>query len=167
MIRDFFAEQGMTFKPLVPEAIVIHSTATKADMDHVDAEWVHDEHLKRGFFLIGYHFVVKRDGTVEEGRPITRRGAHTRGHNDYTIGIAYAGGLSDDGKAEDNKTQAQEDAIATLVANLLVKYEDITDVVGHRDLHGTATECPSFEVSTWLKKYTTIGGLLAHNRRAT
>ena len=154
----------MDFKLLVPEAIVIHSAATKATMD-IDAAWIDNEHQKRGYFGIGYHFFVKRDGTVEEGRPIERWGAHVRGHNDYTIGICYAGGLSKRGKAEDNKTQAQEDAMAILIADLMVKYEAITDVVGHRDLHGTATECPSFEVSEWLEKYPTIGGLIEHSRR--
>lgn len=154
----------MKYKLLVPECIVIHSAATKATMD-IDVAWITNEHLKRGFLGVGYHYFIKRDGTVEEGRPIVRPGAHVRGHNDYTIGICYAGGLSKHGKAEDNKTQEQEDAMAILIANLMVKYDGITDVVGHRDLHGTATECPSFEVSEWLTKYPTIGGLIEYSRR--
>lgn len=158
---------GMEFKKLDPEVLIIHSSATKADMDFVDSAWINEEHLKRGFFLIGYHYVIKRDGTVEEGRPIERWGAHCRGHNSYSIGICYAGGLSKRGKAEDNKTPEQEASLAILIAELLQRFPKITDVFGHRDMRGAATECPSFEVSEWLEKYPTIGGLLEHNRRAT
>jgi N-acetyl-anhydromuramyl-L-alanine amidase AmpD len=157
--------KGMTFKPLHPEVIVVHSAATKADMD-IDAAWINEEHLKRGFFEIGYHYFIKRDGTIEEGRNINRWGAHCRGHNGYTIGICYAGGLSARGKAEDNKTAEQEVSLAVLIAELLQRFPKITDVYGHRDMKGASTECPSFEVSEWLKKYSTIGGLLEHNRRA-
>ena len=40
-----------------------------------------------------YHYIIKRDGTVERGVPIKQAGSHTRGHNSYSIGICLVGGL--------------------------------------------------------------------------
>ena len=46
-----------------------------------------------GWSDIGYHYLIKLDGTVQEGRPINKIGAHVGGHNRDSIGIAYVGGM--------------------------------------------------------------------------
>ena len=48
---------------------------------------------KRGTRDIGYHFVIQRNGEVDEGRPIEQTGAHVKGHNHDSIGICYIGGV--------------------------------------------------------------------------
>ena len=60
--------------------IIVHCTATQESKD-VSLDEVRRWHLNRGWRDIGYHFLIQRDGTVEEGRPIEQSGAHTKGHN--------------------------------------------------------------------------------------
>ncbi len=59
--------------------IIIHCTATPEGRD-IDAETIDKWHINRGWSGIGYHYVVKLDGTIEEGRSVNKTGAHTRGY---------------------------------------------------------------------------------------
>ncbi len=72
--------------------IIIHCTATPAGRDLTAAD-IRRYHLQRGFETIGYHYVVRLDGTVERGRDEAFVGAHCLGHNNCSIGVAYIGGL--------------------------------------------------------------------------
>lgn len=145
------------------DSIVIHCSATRAGWD-VHAADIDKWHKERGFKMIGYHFVVCLDGTVEAGRPLTMDGAHcnTAGlyglaYNKHSIGICYVGGLDANGKPADTRTPAQKVALQKLVNRLCMEYP-ITDVLGHRDASPdkngdgkiTANEwikaCPCFEV---------------------
>ena len=149
----------MNFKPT---GIAIHSAATLSSMD-INAAWIEHEHRKRGFFRIGYHYFIKRDGTVEKGRPDTDQGAHVMHHNHYLLGICMAGGLGKNGKAENNFTLQQWGALAQLVATLLRDNTDLEFVIGHRDIPGTATECPSFDVMPWVESHTLLINLIERN----
>ena len=63
------------YKPLLPNRvgfIVVHCSATRPSQDF-DVNDIRRMHLQRGFFDVGYHFVIKRDGTVEVHRPWMRR----------------------------------------------------------------------------------------------
>ena len=72
--------------------IIIHCSATKEGQD-IDAKEIKKWHVEgNGWSDIGYHYVIKLDGTVEEGRPIERSGAHTLNHNHDSIGVCYIGG---------------------------------------------------------------------------
>ena len=65
----------------------------------------------------GYHYVIKRDGQIELGRPIEKIGAHVKGYNKSSIGICYCGGVDDEMKEQDNRTGAQKESLL-----LLLKY---------------------------------------------
>lgn len=101
-------------------------------------------HRSRGWKSCGYHFVVRRDGTVESGRPVEEVGAHCRYHNKYSIGVCYEGGLDEDGKPADTRTSEQKVAMRRLIARLLVRFPRAI-VVGHHDLD-PMKECPCFDV---------------------
>lgn len=126
--------------------IVVHYSATFPDMD-VTAAQIDRWHRERGFAKIGYHYFIRRDGTVEKGRADTEVGAHVAGQNTGKLGICWAGGL-ERGKpgGHKNMAPAQEKALIGLIKSLLVKYP-AAKVVGHRDL--AATECPGFAVQPW------------------
>ena len=47
--------------------IVVHSTKTKPS-ENLNAKDITLLHRKEGFFHNAFHFIIKRDGTVEEGR---------------------------------------------------------------------------------------------------
>ena len=75
--------------------VIIHWTATFMDQD-IGSEEVHQWHLARGFSGCGYHYVIRRDGRLQRGRPIGKIGAHAKanGHNNKSIGISLAGGYT-------------------------------------------------------------------------
>lgn len=118
-------------------------------------------HRKQGWRCIGYHYVIRRDGRVELGRPENEPGAHVQGYNSRSLGICMVGGVKPDGRtAETNFTDEQYDALADLLDRLRVKYPE-AEIVGHRDLSpdlngdGKITknewlkECPTFDVRAW------------------
>ncbi len=132
--------------------IVIHCTATPLDMD-IGAREIDRWHRARGFFRIGYHFVIRRDGTVEQGREVNTVGAHAKGINDRSVGIALVGGVAKDGKTpENNFTPEQWETLDQLVAEMESLYSK-AQVIGHRDVDHKR-DCPSFDVRVWQAKRT-------------
>lgn len=124
--------------------IIIHCTATPEGREH-DVADIRRWHLKRGFNDIGYHYLIHIDGTIEEGRSITRQGAHCSGQNRGSIGICYVGGMSKDmKKAKDTRTQAQKDSLIKLMHELIYKYNKDMTIHGHNEYANKA--CPSFNV---------------------
>ena len=111
--------------------IVIHCSATKENKDY-SVEDIKKWHLQRGFNDVGYHFVIKLDGTIELGRPLNKIGAHVSGNNTGSIGICYIGGLSSNGKAKDTRTLKQKESLINLVT-ILKSFIPIKEVKGHRD----------------------------------
>lgn len=71
------------------EGIVIHHVAIPSG--DISSQAIHKAHLKNGWAGIGYHFVIRKDGTIERGRPLSVVGAHAQGDNLHTIGICMAG----------------------------------------------------------------------------
>jgi len=130
--------------------IVIHCAATKPSQD-VGVEEIRLWHLRRGWFDVGYHWIIRRDGTIEDGRPHDRPGAHARGVNHISLGICLVGGVAENGEPENNFTDDQWDALAGLVKGLKVGNPD-AEVLGHRDLPNVNKACPSFDVREWYAK---------------
>lgn len=121
--------------------IVLHCSATPEGRD-VSASEIREWHMRdRGFTDIGYHFVVRLDGTVEAGRPLDRPGAHCRKHNLRSIGVCYIGGADKNLRSKDTRTPAQKAAIEFLTNRLLAAFPEAT-VKKHREL--AATACPGY-----------------------
>ncbi|MDD7726846.1 MAG: N-acetylmuramoyl-L-alanine amidase, partial [Bacteroidales bacterium] len=101
--------------------IIIHCSDTPAGEDFSAAD-IDRWHKERGWSCIGYHYVVRLDGTIEKGRDLSRAGAHCAGHNANSIGVCYIGGRSARGVAPvtyyDTRTEAQKKALRTLIADL-------------------------------------------------
>lgn len=129
------------------DKIIIHCAATRPSMD-VGAKEIRNWHVKdNGWSDIGYHGVIRRDGTLESGRPMDQAGAHTTGHNANSIGICLVGGVKEDGKTpEANFTPEQWDTLARVVRDLVKKFPGAT-VHGHNEFAQKA--CPSFDVQKW------------------
>ena len=121
--------------------IIIHSTATSEGRE-VSLEEVDCWHRTKGYACIGYHYLIHLDGTVDRGRYLSQPGAHCKGHNSHSIGIAYVGGTDREGNAKDTRTDDQKMALLRLIVKLVKLYR--CSVHGHRDYR--ATECPSFDV---------------------
>lgn len=143
--------------------IVVHCSASPPDAD-VGAAEIDRWHRKRGFLKIGYHFVIRRSGEVETGRPLSEAGAHEPRVNSCSVSICLVGGVKrvedadgkDDAdgprwdlKPENNFTPAQMGALRALVASLLDKHFPGAEVIGHRDVPGVRKDCPCFDVRGW------------------
>lgn len=130
------------------DTLVIHCAATdEQDFSAADIRRWHV--LENGWLDIGYHYVIRRNGDVELGRPKWAVGAHVAGHNATSIGICMVGGGST--KECNNFTGAQWGALRAIVRNRLVEYP-ITKVCGHRDFPDVHKWCPSFSVAAWLEQ---------------
>lgn len=127
--------------------IVVHCSATKPEQD-IGADEIRLWHRQRGWLDIGYHKVIRRDGTVEDGRPLHAQGAHARGFNDVSIGICLVGGINARGKPANNYTTEQLTALAALLDSLQMRHPR-ANVLGHRDLPNVAKACPCFDVKPW------------------
>ena len=124
--------------------IILHCAATPEGRE-VSVDTIRKWHLKRGFNDIGYHYLIHIDGTIEEGRPLNKQGAHCSGQNRGSIGICYVGGMSKDmKKAKDTRTQAQKDSLINLMHKLIYKYNKDMTIHGHNEYANKA--CPSFNV---------------------
>lgn len=129
--------------------IIIHSSFTTPDQ-HIGVAEIEREHRMQCKLSIGYHYVIRRDGTLENGRPANRAGAHTTGHDHHSIGICMIGGADKQGKPANNFQQAQFKQLKWLIGNLAVSFPE-AKVVGHNKLNPN-TRCPSFSVQSWLMK---------------
>ena len=123
--------------------IILHCSAVRPDQTSSAAQ-IDTWHRKRGFHLgIGYHYVVRRDGQIEPGRPEYMVGAHCKNHNAHSIGVCYEGGLNIRGQPADTRTEAQKASLRRLLEDLHRRYPKAL-IVGHRDLDPTK-ECPGFK----------------------
>ena len=123
--------------------IVIHCSAVQPDQMSSAAQ-IDSWHRKRGFHLgIGYHYVVRRDGAIEPGRPEWMVGAHCKNHNAHSIGVCYEGGLDIRGQPADTRTAEQKAAMRQLLEDLHRRYPRAV-IVGHHDLNPHKA-CPCIE----------------------
>jgi N-acetyl-anhydromuramyl-L-alanine amidase AmpD len=116
---------------------VVHHTGNPWD-DDLSAAEIDASHKAQGWTCIGYHYVIRKDGTVEQGRPHWTVGAHAYGENSHTIGIHVCGNFE-----IGEPTSEQIESLAMLLANLCTDYGlpiDRDHIVGHRELMSTA--CP-------------------------
>lgn len=140
--------------------LVVHCSATPAAKD-IGRREIDVMHRQRGFMGIGYHYVIRRNGVVEKGRPDDQPGAHVEGYNSRSLGICMVGGVKPDGKtAECNFEKAQYEALRTLLTTLKARHPD-AEIVGHRDLSPDKNrdgiispnewlkECPTFDAPAW------------------
>lgn len=76
--------------------LVNHWTANYKDDYHIDAKIIHDMHVENPFNFdgCGYNYIIRTDGRIQRGRPVTLVGEHTKNMNSRTIGLAGVGGLS-------------------------------------------------------------------------
>ncbi len=121
---------GITSKRAKTDTIVLHHAAAT----RCSVEDVHRWHKDNGWSGIGYHFFVRKDGTVWRGRAEDRIGAHTTCNNATSIGICFEGHFE-----RETMPKEQLNAGLELIAHLKDKY-NIKRVVGHKELRNTL--CP-------------------------
>ena len=103
----------------------------------------------RKWACIGYHFIIGRDGTIYQGRPLAYQGAHARSNNPNNIGISLIGDFN-----KGYPAKSQLSSLSALLGNLRSKYGVAAkSVYGHRHLN--QTECPGKYLGAWINSYRT------------
>ena len=124
--------------------LIIHCSAVKPDQTSSVAQ-IDTWHRQRGWkFGIGYHYVVRRNGEIEPGRPEWMIGAHCLNHNAHSIGICYEGGLDARGQPDDTRTAEQKASLRRLLEDLHRRHPRAF-IVGHHDLDPKKA-CPVYDV---------------------
>ena len=118
------------------DTIVIHHVGnTNRDVSAAEIDrW----HKNNGWSGIGYHFVIRKDGTIERGRPMDMLGAHCYEHNWHTVGVNIVGSF------DDNEPEPAQMASAAKLLAALCRYYGLepnrSTIRGHREFNATA--CP-------------------------
>lgn len=140
-----------------PKFITVHCSATKPK-NSFGVDRLRELHVNQnGWSDIGYHFYITVDGKINPCRPLSRNGAHVRGHNTDNVGICLEGGLNNDtGNPDDTFNHEQRSTLKMLIGELQDKYAIAnTDIKGHRDWYGPnrsdwKKDCPCFSVSKFI-----------------
>lgn len=129
------------------EYIVLHCTAgpQTQTVQSILNYWKRD----LGWQSPGYHWLIKPDGEAVSLHPIEKPSNGVAGYNANSIHISYIGGVDKNGKAIDNRTDAQKQTQIRLLQELKKKFP-AAKIQGHRDFPNTRKVCPSFDVKTWL-----------------
>ena len=141
--------------------IYVHCAGSSPSED-VSIEDIGRLHEVRGINRpCGYHAYIRRNGIIEDGRPIERQGAHVKGHNKHSIGICLEGGIKNDGLTifervrlkkygtpDANFTRAQYDSLKGLLDSYFFQFPH-AELKGHRDAPGVTKACPCFDVRAW------------------
>lgn len=110
------------------DGIVLHHAAGNGT-----AEAIHATHLKNGWAGIGYHYYVRKDGSVHRGRPEWAAGAHVRNENSHLLGICFEGNFE-----QEQMCAAQQTAGVLLLRDVLTRYP--VSITQHKAWGSTA--CP-------------------------
>lgn len=144
------AEYGNPFKTRIPDiefpelplrdctdSLVIHHIGSN-DID-APSEQINQWHLANGWQGLGYHYVIRKDGLIEYGRPLDCEGAHTYHENGHTVGILVDGSFT-----YSYPTVEQYESLIYVAASILYNYGlEATNgqtILGHCDF--TNTNCP-------------------------
>ena len=129
--------------------IVIHCSQTRPSQK-IGAREIDRWHRERGWLKIGYGVVIKRDGTIEQGREDDEVQAAVKGYIHTSFNLALIGGAKEEDwkQPEDNFTAEQWEALKKELTRLVKKYPDAR-IVGHYDLDKNKT-CPNFDVQNYL-----------------
>lgn len=129
-------DKNLKFKSLTysnnPKTGLLHH----AEWSNCSVEDIHRCHIvDKGWSGIGYHYFIRKDGTIYKGRPDNAIGSHCKGHNTNTIGICAEGNYM-----KESMPEAQKQAIISLCIYLKNKYPGII-FKGHKEAP-YATDCP-------------------------
>lgn len=129
-IKETNLSFGSMSRRSATKLIILHH----AEASNCTVQDIHRWHKNNGWAGIGYHFLVRKDGSIYRGRPEWAVGAHASGSNSDSIGICFEGAYM-----TETMPAAQKAAGKEIVAELKKKY-GISKVQAHRDV--CATSCP-------------------------
>lgn len=124
--------------------VVVHCTASSDSLD-IGFREIDEWHRQRGFLSdtgisCGYHWIIRRNGSVEKGRPESETGAHAQGHNHDSIGVVWVG--------EKQIGFNQYKQLLRVLRGIIDLYDiDIMNVLGHNELPDVKKACPVIDMN--------------------
>ena len=153
-VEELNSEIHAISRPL--SEVVIHATETATDKD-IGAIEINNIQSELGHDGISYHYVIRRDGRLQRGRPPDRVGDHTsaNGHNNHSLGIVLVGGINvatGDTDALGNRsssafTREQYTTLERFCQAFYSRYPG-GNIFGHNDLDAEETD-PYFDVQEY------------------
>ena len=138
--------------------VVVHATETYTNKN-IGAIEINNIHNALGHDGIGYHYVIRRDGRLQRGRPINRKGEHAvvNGHNVYSIGLVLVGGLNvasgddnpTDYRSSQSFTREQFTTLEKFLRSFYRKYPG-GQVFGHNNIDESELD-PYFDVIDYVE----------------
>lgn len=132
---NFKFNETLLVRPKTDMLVIHHVGIPDGD---TSAAAIHKAHLANGWAGIGYHYVIRKDGSIERGRPLATVGAHAEGQNYHTVGINVTGNFE-----KETPTQSQIASLEKLLVLLCQTYDihpGAATIVGHRNVN--STDCP-------------------------
>lgn len=111
-----------------------------------DVQSIHQQHLKQSWAGIGYHYYIRKDGNVYQGRPIQYVGSHCKGNNNCSIGVCLEGNFS-----KEQPTQKQLNSCVEIYKWIKKMYPRVYKAINHRDLFPTA--CPCYPLAEYVNQH--------------
>ena len=142
--------------------IVIHIT----DSYYGNVATIDRWHKQKGWSAIGYHWLIlgsfptkyrwesKRpdiysDGKIQQGRSEEFRGAHVKGKNWQTIGVAMVG-------KNGNFSAAQINSALHVCRELKARFPNIIEIKGHTEFDSNKS-CPDLDLNLFRNWFTVVG----------
>jgi N-acetylmuramoyl-L-alanine amidase len=128
--------------------IIIHCTATsqEAKVKSILDYWKNTLKWRNP----GYHILIDKDGGKHYLHDFTNIANGVQGHNSDSIHISYIGGVDQNNKPLDNRTEAQKASIIQAIREVYFFLERLQQpgykeikIYGHNDFSNKA--CPSFD----------------------
>lgn len=163
IIEKSYQWNGSLSKRKKTDYIILHHASAKT----ASPDAIHSWHLSNGWAGIGYHFLVRKNGSIYRGRPVDFVGAHTTNYNSISVGICFEGDFE-----KETISNAQKTAGIKLVSYLKRLYPN-AKVKKHKDFN--ATDCPGKnfpfdEISKGIAELTTVNDIvweLSHRKIIT
>jgi len=148
------------FKNIVRDVteIVVHWTETPTNKN-IGSEEINAIHLANGLAGIGYHYVIRRDGSLQRGRPVNIQGEHavTNNHNERSIAVVFVGGIN---APSETPNLLDFTSVQSLTRSQFNTFDHICrsfynvfaggQVVGHQDIDALTID-PGFDVRAYVK----------------
>ena len=121
--------------------LVVHCVSNRCDRPFSVESLINCGKQKYG--QVSYHYYVRYDGSIIPLLPESVQGVHARHYNYCSLGIVYEGGLDENGKAADTRTEAQKHSLYELLKELTAEYPTAR-ILGHCELPHVAKKCPCY-----------------------
>ena len=138
--------------------VIVHATETYTNKN-IGAIEINNIHNALGHDGIGYHYVIRRDGRLQRGRPINRKGEHAvvNDHDKYSIGLVMVGGINvasgddnpTDYRSAQSFTREQYTTLEKFLRSFYRKYPG-GQVFGHNDIDESELD-PYFDVVDYVE----------------